>query len=113
MMTSAMSWAMTVAGLSVLVGAVALVVSGAAWLAREVGRPHRHTPSAVAPTAVEVSQHRYARGGNRRRRASPPLGPAPPMTLTHSASGARWAVITTASRARYVGETGDQRRWRR
>lgn len=62
MMTSAMSWAMTVAGLSVLVGAVALVVSGAAWLAREVGRPHRHTPSAVAPTAVEVSQHRYARG---------------------------------------------------
>lgn len=62
LMTAEMGWGMMVAGLLLLVGALALVVFGAAWLADAIGRSDRPAPSAAAPTAIEVLQHRYAQG---------------------------------------------------
>ncbi|RZT11598.1 hypothetical protein EV589_5795 [Mycobacterium sp. BK558] len=56
MMTSAMGWGMMITGLTLLIGALTLVLLGAAWLTGAVGRPDylgRQAPSAAAPTAVE------------------------------------------------------------
>lgn len=74
MMTSAMGWGMMITGLPLLIGALTLVVLGAAWLTGAVGRSkvlhHRYAQALIGDDELgqglsQVPIKRHRSGGPR------------------------------------------------